>query len=145
MKGKKVVIDTEMKKQRRDRLRRGIPHAMHIKSAAPVAHRSSSPGHLLRYPPGRPAPYATPTCQLKPNNLTAFTHEHGSSALRVGSRLRHPRLRLLARKEIDVSVAARRAAQKGPVRVERRGGDGGPAVLLEEARVGLHAGELLAV
>ena len=56
----------------------------------------------------------------------------------------YARLRLIASEEIDVGVAACGAAEERPVRVKRCCGDRGAAVL-EEARVRLEVGQLLAV
>lgn len=42
-------------------------------------------------------------------------------------------------------VSAGRTAENHAVRVESSGGDGTGAVLLQEARIGLHAGEFVAV
>ena len=48
----------------------------------------------------------------------------------------------LARHEVDVMVIQRRACEHGAVRVEGRAGDGGGAVVVEEARVRLKGGEI---
>lgn len=47
-------------------------------------------------------------------------------------------LGILTRKKVDVVLAPRSTRQDGSVRVERRGRDGRPSALLEEARIRLN-------
>jgi hypothetical protein len=51
----------------------------------------------------------------------------------------------LARHEVDVVVIQCRACEHGAVRVEGRAGDGGGAVVMEEARIRLEGGEVCAI
>lgn len=136
----KMVTDTE-KKKGGIAYEEGPPMPCILETlgpSEPVSRRP--PAH--RHSPQRPYDlYANVYTKSRPASLTTPSRDTACRLLR----LRHPRLRHLTRKEVDVGIAARGAAQEGPVWVERRGGDGGPAVLLEEARVGLHARQLLAV
>ncbi len=69
---------------------------------------------------------------------------HGDDLLLYGPEVVDGLLRS-AGEEVDMVIAARRAAQDHAVRVEGGGGDGTAAVLLQEAGIGLHPGKLRAV